>query len=470
MTSALWYNACILGYIVALFIYIFNLAFNKALLRRIATVIVGIAFLLETTGMVFRWIEAGEVEVAAVERTTGLVLSGLSRFMVFTQHPPWSNLYEIMVYMSWGIVLVYLVCEVKWRIRFMGIFALIITLTVLGIASLTDGTVKPLVPALKSWWIMVHVISASIAYAAGTLGAVASLLYLVKAKERLSLTALASGVMATSAVLALILGRGFNLILDTVYRVKLFKNMGGDFVVVGKAVDGKLVPYYVPSPGVGWILLLAILFCIIAAIVLFKKRNQEDVPIGFSKILYFTAMSLTIGVGALMIFNDVTGTSINVDTETAAILIPPGPWRLALQSNSWDLGFLALILLGQLFIGLVIIFPGKIRALLPKVEQLDRMAYATIMVSFVLVAVVLVTGALWAHYAWGRYWAWDPKETGALIIWLTYALYLHTRVTYGWAGPRSAVIGVFAFFVIIAGFLGVNLGWFADGLHSYGSS
>ncbi|MDA0713331.1 MAG: cytochrome c biogenesis protein CcsA [bacterium] len=470
MTSALWYNACILGYIVALFIYIFNLAFNKALLRRIATVIVGVAFLLETTGMVFRWIEAGEVEVAAVERTTGLVLSGLSRFMVFTQHPPWSNLYEIMVYMSWGIVLVYLVCEVKWRIRFMGIFALIITLTVLGIASLTDGTVKPLVPALKSWWIMVHVISASIAYAAGTLGAVASLLYLVKAKERLSLTALASGVMATSVVLALILGRGFNLILDTVYRVKLFKNMGGDFVVVGKAVDGKLIPYYVPSPGVGWLLLLAILFCIFAAILLFKKRKQEDVPTGLAKTIYFMAVLLTIGTGALMIINDVTGTVVIVDTETAATLIPPGPWRLALQSNSWDLGFLALILLGQLFIGLVIIFPGKIRALLPKVEQLDRMAYATIMVSFVLVAVVLVTGALWAHYAWGRYWAWDPKETGALIIWLTYALYLHTRVTYGWAGPRSAVIGVFAFFVIIAGFLGVNLGWFADGLHSYGSS
>ena len=84
--------------------------------------------------------------------------------------------------------------------------------------------------------------------------------------------------------------------------------------------------------------------------------------------------------------------------------------------------------------------------------------------------VVLVTGALWAHYAWGRYWGWDPKETGALVIWLTYAVYLHARVTHGWVGVPSAIIGILGFFVIIGGFLGVNLGWFADGLHSYGSA
>jgi ABC-type transport system involved in cytochrome c biogenesis permease subunit len=108
--------------------------------------------------------------------------------------------------------------------------------------------------------------------------------------------------------------------------------------------------------------------------------------------------------------------------------------------------------------------------LVPSSEQLDHIAYSNILVAFGLVAVVLVTGALWAHYAWGRYCGWDPKETGALVIWITYALYLHTRLTYGWKGPRSAVIGIFGFFVILAGFLGVNLGWFADGLHSYGSS
>ena len=96
------------------------------------------------------------------------------------------------------------------------------------------------------------------------------------------------------------------------------------------------------------------------------------------------------------------------------------------------------------------------------------MAYSNVLVAFALMAVVLTTGALWAHSAWGRYWGWDPKETGALVIWITYALYLHTRLSYGWTGPKSAAIAALSFFVIVAGFLGVNLGWFADGLHSYG--
>ncbi len=175
-------------------------------------------------------------------------------------------------------------------------------------------------------------------------------------------------------------------------------------------------------------------------------------------------------VAIIMISNDLLMTNVTVDAKVAPSLLPPGPWRLALQSNMWDLGFLCFILLGQIFIGLVILFPEKIRALLPSVNQLDRVAYSNIMVAFSLVAVVLVTGALWAHYAWGRYWGWDPKETGALVIWLNYALYLHTRVTYGWTGTRSAVIAILGFFIILAGFLGVNLGWFANGLHSYGSA
>ena len=95
---------------------------------------------------------------------------------------------------------------------------------------------------------------------------------------------------------------------------------------------------------------------------------------------------------------------------------------------------------------------------------------SAISLAFFLMSIVLITGALWAHYAWGRYWAWDPKETGALAIWLTYAIYLHARRTSGLSGPVSSLIGVLAFFVIIIGFLGVNLGLFADGLHTYGNS
>jgi cytochrome c-type biogenesis protein CcsB len=108
---------------------------------------------------------------------------------------------------------------------------------------------------------------------------------------------------------------------------------------------------------------------------------------------------------------------------------------------------------------------------LPSATRLDEIAFKVNAFAFpIWTFAALIAGPIWAQYAWGRYWGWDPKETGALVIWITYAIYLHTRVTYGWVGVPSAVIGVIGFFIILAGFLGVNLGWFADGLHSYGSA
>jgi ABC-type transport system involved in cytochrome c biogenesis permease subunit len=215
-------------------------------------------------------------------------------------------------------------------------------------------------------------------------------------------------------------------------------------------------------------LLAAVLATIVAAVILFRSR--DDVPTGLARFAYFVSFALTTGALALIVFNDVSQATVEVPHQIAAELLPQGVWHLGLGSNIWDLALFAIIWIGQLFIGLVVLYPQGIRSALASAQKLDRIAYANVMVSFALVALVLVTGALWAHYAWGRYWAWDPKETGALVIWINYALYLHTRVTYGWIGPRSAVIGVLGFFIILAGFLGVNLGWFASGLHSYGSA
>jgi ABC-type transport system involved in cytochrome c biogenesis permease subunit len=161
--STRFFNATAAGYFTALFIYIANLAIKKDVVHRAGTITVALAFLTQVTGMGFRWHEAGLVEIEAAERAQHVVLEGAARFVIYTQHPPWSNLYEIMIYMAWGIVLVYLVSEVKFRVRTAGIFALLVALLAMGLASLTpDQTIKPLVPALQSWWIMIHVISSAI--------------------------------------------------------------------------------------------------------------------------------------------------------------------------------------------------------------------------------------------------------------------------------------------------------------------
>ena len=471
MSSTFFYNLCVAGYAVGLFVYIANLAFKRAKVRRAATIIVASSFLMQVVGMVFRWHEAGLVEIEAAERATGLTLQGAQRFVVYTQHPPWSNLYEILVYMAWGVVFVYLISEVKFRIRLAGIFAITLALTSLGLASLTtDATIKPLVPALQSWWIMIHVISSAIGYSCGTMGAIASLLYLVKAKDRVTAAAFGAGTLVVTGLLMLVNGRGIELFTTAQYKVKLMRDMGGELIPAGKMVGDSFKPYFVPSPGVGILMIVSIVLSVVAIALLIRARKTMDQPRGLPLYTYVLAFGATTAAVGMILVNAFTQTDYQVAPEIASTLMPPGPWRLAIESAQWDLALFGIIWGAQLFGLLMVLFPDKLRALLPEAPRLDRAAYYTILVAFALVAVVLVTGALWAHYAWGRYWGWDPKETGALIIWITYALYLHARVTYGWVGVPSAVIGVLGFFIILAGFLGVNLGWFSHGLHDYGSS
>jgi len=97
---------------------------------------------------------------------------------------------------------------------------------------------------------------------------------------------------------------------------------------------------------------------------------------------------------------------------------------------------------------------------------LDDLAYRSILLGFGFLTVGIVSGAVWANEAWGNYWSWDPKETWALICWLVYAYYLHTRLQLGWDARDSAKVGAFGFFVVWLCYIGVNL--MGVGLHSYG--
>jgi cytochrome c-type biogenesis protein CcsB len=103
--------------------------------------------------------------------------------------------------------------------------------------------------------------------------------------------------------------------------------------------------------------------------------------------------------------------------------------------------------------------------LLPSLEDLDEIIYKTIAIGFLLLGVGIITGAVWANYAWGSYWSWDPKETWSLITWLVYAAFIHARLTRGWRGRKAAVLSIIGFACVIFTFLGVN--YLLSGLHSY---
>ncbi len=104
------------------------------------------------------------------------------------------------------------------------------------------------------------------------------------------------------------------------------------------------------------------------------------------------------------------------------------------------------------------------RPSLPALPLLDRLLYRATMLGFLLLTFGILTGAVWAETAWGRYWSWDPKETWSLITWLIYAALLHARLLKGWHGRRIAWLAVFGFLAVIFTYLGVN---YLPSLHAY---
>ena len=102
---------------------------------------------------------------------------------------------------------------------------------------------------------------------------------------------------------------------------------------------------------------------------------------------------------------------------------------------------------------------------LPSTDVLDSVGHRLIAFAFVLWTVGTIAGAMWAEQSWGRFWGWDPKETGAFLTWIAYAGYLHGRATRGVRGRSAAWIGVGAFVTLMATYLVAN--YVIVGLHSY---
>ena len=88
------------------------------------------------------------------------------------------------------------------------------------------------------------------------------------------------------------------------------------------------------------------------------------------------------------------------------------------------------------------------------------------LLGFLFLTVGIITGAVWANSAWGRYWGWDPKETWSLITWFVYATLLHARLMRGWQGRRIAYLSILGFMAVLFTYFGVN---YLPGLHSYQS-
>ena len=187
------------------------------------------------------------------------------------------------------------------------------------------------------------------------------------------------------------------------------------------------------------------------ALVLFvyKLRARE-------KTIPFITFGATIVAIALL--------AIASSPVAAKEVVPPIP---ALQSY-WLVLHVTLSFIGESFF--VVAFVCAIYYLASRNEErkqrLDRLTYTTIAIGYpIFTAGALIFGAVWAQAAWGSYWSWDPKETWALITWLVYTAYLHTRFVKRLRGKVSAVLAIVGFAFTMFTFFGVN--YLLAGLHSY---
>jgi cytochrome c-type biogenesis protein CcsB len=107
---------------------------------------------------------------------------------------------------------------------------------------------------------------------------------------------------------------------------------------------------------------------------------------------------------------------------------------------------------------------GSLLSYFPDTRVLDELTHQMVMFGFLFLTVGIITGAVWANSAWGRYWGWDPKETWSLITWFVYATLLHARLMRGWHGKRIAFLSIAGFLAVLFTYFGVN---YLPGLHSY---
>jgi ABC-type transport system involved in cytochrome c biogenesis permease subunit len=320
-----------------------------------------------------------------------------------------------------------------------------------------------------------------VSYSLFTLGAACALLYLVRTGTR---TALMGAVQAFTATLllaliggsALLFGARFEMAPGWVHQV-VSRLHPGKLLDVTTAVHylppgaEKPIKYLAPVAGVGPFLIGALVFFVAAGFLYVRAlRRNEDAETprspGF-KAFAVGAGLLTIGL-VLLVFRIVAGADIVLPQGIQLAPGEHGPFRLSLASN-YALGLIALVWGTSVGFIATALFRDRISAGLPDPRKLEDITYRVVIAGWPLLTIGIVMGGMWANEAWGRFWGWDPKETWALITWVVYAGYLHTRITLGWAGKRPAAIAVFAFAVVVFTFMGVNLGLTGEGLHTYGA-
>jgi ABC-type transport system involved in cytochrome c biogenesis permease subunit len=358
---------------------------------------------------------------AANAQLAGIVLHALGIIARWqgAGHWPTSNMYEFVGFMAFTSMVAFQVLLRMYHLPALGALVSPVGVFLMAYSYVFPPKVQPLVPALKSYWLPLHVSTAALGEGFFAVAFGAALLYLLRV-------------------------RGIELAGEG----------------AGRPQDGMSRWEHV------W-----------------GRRGLELVFYGVLVLVGFTILALTFRYsGFQWIFDSTTyhlppiigplGEPVGGKGEVLGIplpLIEAPPWMKGKHMNT----MLYSLVFGALLYGGIrrFITRGPIGDYLAvrvsgDPDLYDEVSYRAVAIGYPIFTLGgLIFAMIWAQEAWGSYWFWDPKETWALISWLFYSAYLHFRISRGWEGRRSAWMAVLGFGVILFTLVGVNL--LIVGVHSY---
>jgi ABC-type transport system involved in cytochrome c biogenesis permease subunit len=346
---------------------------------------------------------------------------------IYGNHIPTANMYEFMTFLGMMVMLAFLIVYLIYRTPVLGVFALPIGFIIIAYASVFPSEVQPLIPALQSYWLKIHVTTAATGEAFFAVGFAGGFMYLLRSVNFSGITKQDKkeqrGIEFTLLIILMLLSFIGSIFTFNAagYQATFTKDVtvtqdGVSQVVAQK--DTYVLPPIVQPHG--------------ATVV------QMDSFLGINQPL-FESPSWMNGASA--------GRKLNTML-----------WSILLGIVIYWL--LRLIIRKPLGAAISPILKGM------DPEDLDEISYRAIAIGYPIFTLgALIFAMIWAQEAWGRFWGWDPKEVWALITWLFYAVFLHLRLSRGWQGKKSAWLSVIGFIVVMFTLVGVNL--VIAGLHSY---
>jgi ABC-type transport system involved in cytochrome c biogenesis permease subunit len=473
------------SYLIAAVFYLTNLYAPFRFAERLGMWAATLGVFWNLTSWLIRWVAAydREVQIFQSQGANPADMPWVFRYV------PFANLYDLSLAFAFGAGVTTLLVIRRKQFRIIAALSLPLAAIILVLARFIGSELIDLPPVLDSYWRPIHVGIASLSYGIALVCFAVAVLYLLKDGVKVEKMSIWTSIFALA-------------VFTTISKFSVFapSTFGSYTASTFVGTSRFSLALRADIPYVGWLLVLAggLLVAGIAANASYLYQNNQKARGWGLKLLWAALIAQGAGI-AMLVYQiktiqnvlafidpaqypkfaawmlqqqDIPQAQINA-LPAAQLTQIAGQWisengpqlRLSLNANPVELAALITAFAGTFFIILFSINTERIREALPAADKLDGLMYKLGGVAFAGLALLLITGAVWANESWGRYWGWDAKEVGALVAWLTYAGFLHSRIAYSWKGRRSAYFAIVAFLFVVFTYLGVS--YLLPGLHSY---